>query len=157
VPQGGEPGPAEAELAAEVAVRLKRLEEHHHSASLRRVTAEIRGIWDLANVYVAAEAPWALRKSDPERAAVVTRTSVDLVRVCAAVAWPIVPVLSGRVLEGLGLEGRPELAPPTADHSVRAVADPGILFAKLDDAWVDAQIERFSGSIVADVGIGKAV
>ena len=64
----------------------------------RRAAAETRALWVLANGYFQEQAPWTTFKSDPERAAVATRTALNLLTICAVVSWSIIPTLTSRVL-----------------------------------------------------------
>jgi len=102
VPADGFPGVPEHALASEVDRRLGALRGWHEKLEFRRAAAETRALWVLANGYIQEQAPWTAIKSDPARAAVTTRTALNLLSVCAAVAWSIVPTLAGRVLSALG-------------------------------------------------------
>jgi len=85
-------------------------------------------VWELvgeANRYVDAQAPWALRKSDPGRMRTVLWTLAETIRHVAVLTLPFLPDSSGRLLDqlavpaaerrfaALGPEGRP-LVPGTA-------------------------------------------
>jgi methionyl-tRNA synthetase len=50
------------------------------------------------NAYVDAAAPWALRKTDPERMAAVLGTLVVAVRQLAQAVAPVVPASADRLL-----------------------------------------------------------
>jgi methionyl-tRNA synthetase len=102
VPADGFPGAPEHALASEVDRRLDALRQWHEKLEFRRAAAETRALWVLANAYVQEQAPWTSIKSDPARAAVTTRTALNLLSVCAGVAWSIVPTLAGRVLSAFG-------------------------------------------------------
>jgi methionyl-tRNA synthetase len=52
----------------------------------------------LANGYLQEQAPWTTIKSNPARAAVTTRTGLNLLHICATVSWSIIPTLASRVL-----------------------------------------------------------
>ena len=64
------------------------------------VLADLAG--HLANAYMQEAAPWTTLKTDRARAALATRTTLNLVRLGATVAWSIVPDLAARVLNILG-------------------------------------------------------
>ncbi len=77
------------------------------------------------NQYVDAQAPWALKKTDPQRMLVVLATLVASIRVLAITIQPIVPVGAAAILDQLGI------AP--GDRS----------FAALDDVtWSTRLVER---------------
>jgi len=102
VPEGGEPLEPEISLATELDRRIASLRTHHEAREFRRAAAETRGIWSVANAYLQHAAPWTIIKTDSVRAAVVTRTGLNLVRLSAVVAWSIIPALSETVLDAFG-------------------------------------------------------
>jgi methionyl-tRNA synthetase len=102
VPDGGEPGATEQVIAEEAAGRVARLRAHHEAREFRRAASETRALWSRANAYIQEAAPWTTLKTDRARAALATRTTLNLVRLGATVAWSIVPDLAARVLNILG-------------------------------------------------------
>ena len=154
VPEVSTPTEAEHALLERLDGLLGALRASHDEAALRRAADVVRTIWDVANAYVAEQAPWSLVKTDPERAATVVASAVGLVRLAAVASHVFVPGLSTRVLALLGEEGDPSW-PVTAADGLRLVEGlrvtrPSPLVAKLDDAWVEQQVARFSG---ADAGV----
>jgi methionyl-tRNA synthetase len=102
IPEGGEPSAPEISLGAELDRRIASLRAHHEACEFRRAAAETRGIWSAANAYLQHAAPWTTLKSDSARAAIATRTGLNLVRLSAVLAWSIVPALSETVLHAFG-------------------------------------------------------
>ncbi|HEY4892824.1 MAG TPA: class I tRNA ligase family protein, partial [Reyranella sp.] len=102
VPEARTAGAAEDELAIELGTRLRRLREHHEALALRKAAEEVRSIWRLANAYLADAAPWTVIKDDPERAAAIVKTGINLVRVAALAGWPFIPSAAANVLQSLG-------------------------------------------------------
>ncbi len=70
---------------------------HRAIAAIWRVVAE-------ANRYFAAQEPWALKKTDPERMATVLYTTAEVLRVAAVAAQPFIPDGAGRLLDLLAVE-----------------------------------------------------
>jgi len=63
-------------------------------------------IWKVvgdANRYFAAQAPWALRKTDPERMGTVLYVSIEVLRQVAVLVQPVMPDAAGRLLDLLGV------------------------------------------------------
>lgn len=148
VPVGGAPAEAEAALAEALRVEIERLAEHHAAREIRKAADRVRAIWDIANAYVAQQAPWTLIKTDPERAAVVTRHAIGLVRICSLIAHPFIPSSSRTVLDAVG--GGDEIWPTDVADILDgsgglAVARIDPPYRKLDDAWVAEQTTRFAG------------
>ena len=102
IPAGGVPGEAERRLADELEQRVAALRRHHDALEFRAAATATRAIWDVGNAYLQHTAPWTAIKTDRSRAAVVTRTGLNLVGICAVLAWSIVPHLSERVLRAFG-------------------------------------------------------
>lgn len=67
------------------------------------------------NQYVDAQAPWTLRKTDPERMKVVLTTLFMAVRDLAIAIQPVVPASAGKLLDQLGV--------PTEERSYAALDD----------------------------------
>jgi methionyl-tRNA synthetase len=98
IPAGGEPGELESALALELQQRIVALRRHHEALEFRKAAAETRGVWALANAYLQQAAPWNSVRSDRPRAAVITRTGLNLVWLSAVLAWSVIPTLSETVL-----------------------------------------------------------
>ena len=151
IPSGGEWGEAEEELAAELSERLAALTTHMDQLEMRKSTQELRAIWASGNKYFDRTEPWAVFKRDPDAAAITLRTAINLIRVCAIVAWPILPDTSEKVFSALSLDeqervwpssnGRGELTRLEAGRSFQAPGE--VLFRKVSDDEVMAWRERF--------------
>ena len=102
IPVDGEPGASERALAHEVDRRIAVLRGWHENLQFRRAAAETRALWVLANGYIQEQAPWTTIKIDPTRAAVTTRTALNLLTLGAVVGWSIIPSLANRVLSAFG-------------------------------------------------------
>jgi methionyl-tRNA synthetase len=149
VPTGGGYGPAEAGVIAEIERRLRAYEDQMQAIELRKAAHELRAIWVVGNEYLQAAAPWAAIRSDPERAAAITRFAFNLIRLYAILSRPFLPDTSDAMLRALGLadarwpdDAASALAALPAGHPFEV---PGLLFAKLDDARRDALEARFAG------------
>ena len=69
------------------------------------VEAWLRGVF-ACNAYIDVQAPWALRKTDPERMHAVLRTLIRAIRILAITILPVVPDSAGKVLDQLGAAER---------------------------------------------------
>ena len=66
----------------------------------------LEAIWTVvraANVYVDRQAPWALRKTDPQRMATVLYVLAETIRHLAMYTQPFMPDSSGRILDQLAV------------------------------------------------------
>ena len=69
----------------------------------------VRGVV-ACNQYIDAAAPWALRKTDPDRMHAVLRTLIRAIRMLAITILPVVPEAAGRMLDQIGV------TPDARDH-----------------------------------------
>jgi methionyl-tRNA synthetase len=155
VPAGGVPGAAEAAVADRLSTHLDALRAHHASLRFRKAANEVRAIWDLANAYATASAPWSRLRDDPVGAEVALRTALHLLEVSARAAWAIIPFAASRVLQALGaadaaLPSWPEPAGTGPVPDGQAVSCPDILFRKIDAVEVACLRQRFSGGAGQD-------
>jgi methionyl-tRNA synthetase len=76
-----------------------------------------------ANRYVDAQAPWALRRTDPDRMATVLYVLAEVIRRLALVTQAFMPDASGKILDQLGV---PDEARSLASfEEVAAALQPG--------------------------------
>jgi methionyl-tRNA synthetase len=148
VPDGGAPGAAEAELHSQCTDLVATITDDFEAIRLRRAAAGIRALWALGNAYLTREAPWSAIGTDRDRAACVTRTALNLLRICAAVAAPIIPGTAASVLAALGeppATAWPQgeaLALDALPHG-QAVTCPAPLFPRLTAEWVETLTTRY--------------
>lgn len=150
VPEGGEDGPLEIKLAADVAEKLAELTAMLDAAEMRKACQAVRQLWVLGNQYLTEAAPWTAVKTDRDRAAVAVRTGLNLVALFAKVSEPFIPFAAEAIAGGVG-ETTPG-AWPTAETALkllppgRLVKAPEVLFRKIEDAQVVEWAERFGGA-----------
>jgi len=66
----------------------------------------LEAIWNVvadANRYFAAQEPWALKSSDPERMGSVLYVTAEVVRQIAILTQPFMPGSSAKLLDSLGV------------------------------------------------------
>jgi methionyl-tRNA synthetase len=150
-PGVGEPGEREVALAAEIDQRVALLRAHHEALEFRQAAADTRAVWARANGYLQETAPWSAISSDPARAAVTTRTAINLLHLSAVLAWSIVPALAERVLSALGDKAPIPPWPRRPGHDIlrreggQAVDPIAPLVTKLTDADTARLVQRFGG------------
>ena len=151
VPAGGEAGELERKLDADVAAKLAELTDHLEAREFRKSTTALRQLWVLGNQYLTEAAPWTAIKTDPERAAVVVRTGLNLVALFAKVSEPFIPFASEKIALAVGeaFPGRWPAAEGAAALDIlpagRKVAAPEVLFKKVENEQVAEWLERFGG------------
>ena len=147
VPEAGQPGSAETQLAADADVILVTCAEQFEQLRLRKACAALRALWSLGDRYVTSQAPWATIKTDPSRAACVTRTAINLLRLIAVASAPVLPHTADLLSRCTGTGG-PCAWPSSAGAILNAgggqrVTVPDVLFPRLPPERVRAMETRF--------------
>jgi methionyl-tRNA synthetase len=151
VPSGGEPGPLEEALFADISARVAEVTEQFEAIEMRKSAQALRALWAAGNEYLQAAAPWTAIKTDRDRAAVIVRTAINLVGLYARVSSPIIPFTAEVVASALG-ETWPVTWPSSNVRAEltripvgRAFTTPPVLFKKIEDADLAIWSERFGG------------
>lgn len=118
LPYGGREDPADSEFLATVATATrKELPAAFEGLALSQgIEAWLRAVF-ACNQYIDAQAPWALRKTDPERMTAVLATLYAAIRDLAVAIQPIIPASAGRLLDQMGI--------PAEERSFAALEDEG--------------------------------
>ena len=149
VPAGGDFGPQETALIAEMAARVRDYEAHMDAMEVRKAAAELRAIWVLGNEYLQSAAPWSVVKTDPARAQAMIRLGLNLIRLYAVLSRPFIPDAAQAMMTAMGCEdwSWPEdlgaaLSVLPAGHGF---AVPENLFRKITDEERAEWQTRFAG------------
>jgi len=152
VPAGGEAGPLEEKLYADVSARLADIATQLEAIEIRKSAQALRALWVVGNEYLTEAAPWTALKTDRDRAAVIVRHGLNLVALFARTAGPFLPFTAEKIAATVG-----ETLPspwPSEDAKAelnrleagRPVSAPEVLFKKVEDTDVAAWTERFGGA-----------
>lgn len=132
LPAPGARNAEDAELLQAADALVGRLRELLDQQVFHEALEEVWKVVRAANAYIDRQAPWALRKTDPERMKAVLRVLADVLRTLATVLQPFMPGSMGRLLEQLGVaEDRRNfaaLATPVADGT--ALPAPAAVFPR---------------------------
>jgi len=152
VPAGGDPGPLELKLYADVEAKLAEYAELMEAMEMRKAAQALRQLWVLGNQYLTEAAPWTAIKTDPVRAAVAVRTGLNLVALFANVSAPFIPFACETVARAVG-EAFPGDWPKGQGAQLLSALEPGreisvpdVLFRKIEDAQVAEWTARFGGA-----------
>jgi len=151
VPEGGTPGDKEQQLEASCQGLMDTLCKCLHHLEFRKAAEALCAMWTVGNQYIDEQAPWALFKENPEQAAMVIRTCINLIRVYALAATPFIPFTAEKIFDALHLSEseRSSALAEAVDFSVlqphRVFEAPPPLFQKLDDEQVSELRARFGG------------
>ena len=118
LPTGGREEAADAELLARVAEATRdELPRHFEALELSQgIEAWLRAVF-ACNQYIDAQAPWTLRKTDPDRMRAVLATLYAAIRDLAVAIAPVIPAASAKLLDQMGI--------PAGERDYAALADAG--------------------------------
>lgn len=149
VPEGGNYGPEEEALIADLTTRIRAYEGFMSNMEVRKSANELRAIWVLGNEYLQAAAPWSTFKTDPEKAAMQVRLGLNLIRLYAVLSAPFIPFASDAMLQGMQTDNRdwPDDVPAALEALApgHAFTTPDVLFAKITDEQREEWQDRFKG------------
>ena len=101
IPEPGEFTPEdEALLDAARGLRERASAEIADQAILKYIQVVIGMIWE-ANKYIDTMAPWALKKTDPDRMATVLYVILEVLRYSAILYQPVIPASAQNILDQL--------------------------------------------------------
>lgn len=153
LPEGGEAGPHEQALAAQLQERIATYNRYMEEMQIRKAMQELRAIWVMGNEYLTEVAPWTVFKTDPEAAAVSLRYAINLIRVFAILSAPVIPDACRKLADALNLEltGKDWIENPLAEELTVLKAGhqfdvPDVLFSKILDEDVEAWEAKFGGT-----------
>ena len=148
IPKGGIPGEAEQHLEHQCQESMDTISNCLYNLEFRKATNTLCALWTIGNQYVDEQAPWKLFKEDPEQAAIIIRTSINLIRIYAIACNPFIPSTANTIFDALGLSESERTCSfaSAVDFSVlqsdRSFNVPPPLFQKLSDE----QIAEFKSS-----------
>ncbi|WP_066548325.1 MULTISPECIES: methionine--tRNA ligase [unclassified Sphingomonas] len=110
LPDAGRGDPADSALLTQVNDAIADFAVQFADLALSQaIEAWMRAVF-ACNQYIDAQAPWALRKTDPERMHAVLGTLVRAIRQLAIAILPVIPGSAGRLLDQLGAAARDHAA-----------------------------------------------
>jgi len=101
IPAGGAFGPQETALIADLGARIRTYETLMAEMEVRKVAAELRGIWVVGNEYLQSAAPWSVVKTDPDQAQAMIRLALNLIRIYAILSAPFIPDAAASMMTAL--------------------------------------------------------
>jgi len=101
VPEPGEEHADDRELNNAAEALLGQVRDHMDKQALHKALEAIFDVVGLANRYVDAQAPWALRKTDPPRMAAVLYHLAETIRRLALLTQAFMPAASEKILDQL--------------------------------------------------------
>ena len=131
------PGKGEARELLQAGIELLGVPGPEGTAEAITVLSQALEAWMkgvfACNAYIDAQAPWALRKTDPERMHAVLAALVGAIRRLAIAAMPVIPNAAAAILDQLGAQARDHAAIDTAwDPTAIHITPPAPVFPRLE-------------------------
>ena len=144
VPAAGELADTDTRALEEMRGAARRvgslIEEFHFRDALK----EAMEIARVGNRYLQESEPWKLAKTDMDRVATILNTAVQLCGALAVACEPFMPFMSEKLAKQLNMPVLrwDMLFEPVIVLAGTQIGEPQLLFEKIEDAAVDAQIEK---------------
>ena len=144
VPARGELQEIDEEVFRQVAEFPNRVGDLIENYRFRDALAEVMNLARLGNKYLADTQPWHLIKTDAARTGTVLHVALQVAAALVPLLTPFLPESAAKLATMLGLApgdwasaARAEQLP--AGHQLQ---EPALLFAKIDDAVVNSQVQK---------------
>lgn len=144
VPALGELEPIDHEALEVIRETPEKIGKSIEAFRFREALTEAMNLARLGNKYLADTEPWKLIKTDPERVKTIINISLQITANLAIVFEPFLPFTSEKLFRFLNIgplqwssAGSSEIL--TEGHTINK---PEILFAKIEDAKVEEQLEK---------------
>ncbi len=151
IPEGGTPGEREQQLHITCEKLVDTLCELIEKMEFRKATETLHSLWSVGNQYIDERAPWSLMKGNPEEAALVIRTCINLVRLYAIASAPFIPFTSQKLFDSLHLSEADRMTKLSDSVKLDTLGAghpfevPPPLFRKLEDKEIEELRVRFGG------------
>ncbi|EKD28443.1 MAG: hypothetical protein ACD_79C00297G0002 [uncultured bacterium] len=154
IPNGKNLSQGMFDVLNDVKKRKEGLEKLFDEYQVKKACYEIMDIARLGNKYFDEMQPWKKIKEDREECGNVLFTIFSLIEQMAVCAWPVIPETSDAIFNQLGIEkkisdlGWNSASEIKSDGSHK-LNEPQILFRKLEDDEIQAEIEKLEKSLAA--------
>ncbi|MCQ2142828.1 MAG: methionine--tRNA ligase [Bacteroidales bacterium] len=145
VPACGELEPIDRETLEALPAIKEAIEKNIESYKFREALKEAMNLARIGNKYISDTEPWKVAKTDLARTATILNISLQICASLAIAFEPFTPFAAERLRRMIGspldwnLLGRADILPVGA-----ALKEAELLFTKVEDAEIDAQIERLA-------------
>ncbi|MDI9606024.1 MAG: methionine--tRNA ligase [Bacteroidota bacterium] len=144
VPPRGTLTATDEDILNQLAVIRETVEENLEGYRFREALKEAMNLARLGNKYLAEEEPWKVIKTDPERVKTIMNIALQITANLTIILEPFLPFSMDKLRGWLGMEkgrwqdaGNRELL--SAGDRVK---NPELLFEKIEDAAIEAQINK---------------
>lgn len=147
VPQHGELTAADKDCIAAMQNAKKSISESIENYRFREALSELMNLARVGNKYLADTEPWKLIKTDEERVKTILYISIEISAYLAALMEPFMPFTAAKLCKMLNLD-LPKYSQLSGQliHAGHQLAEVGLLFDKIEDDAINAQVEKLATS-----------
>ncbi len=151
VPQAGELTDADKDVLASFASSKDSVEQNIQAYKFREALKDAINLARIGNKYLADEEPWKVVKTDPERVKTVMWVSLQLTANLAGLLEPFLPVSTAKICNFLNINTVTwDLVGTCFLETGHIIGQAELLFRKIEDAEIDAQVAKLQASKVAN-------
>ncbi len=146
VPANLKPEAIDAEVMGQIPAIKAAIEDNIEHYRFREALKEAMNLARLGNKYISDTEPWKVAKTDMDRTASILYNSIQICANIAIACEPFLPFSMERLANMLNMESRQWEAVGSAEilkpgHQLGAAE---LLFAKIEDAQIDAQLQKLA-------------
>ncbi len=152
VPSCGDLTETDQQVLADLATYPAKISKLVYAYKLRDAQTEVMNVARLGNKYLAEMEPWKLVKTDPKRVETIMHIALQITAQMSQLLEAFLPKSAAKIRQFLNIElknwdeiGKTELLP--IGHQINA---PEILFQKIEDSLVEAEVEILNQSKLAN-------
>ena len=158
VPAAGELTDYDKETIAELSGIKSSLESNIENYRFREALKDAMSFARIGNKYLADTEPWKVVKSDPERVKTILNIALQITANITIAIEPFMPFSAAKILTMLGVEkydwdSMGSLSLIADGHTI---GDPTLLFEKIEDDIIDAQLKKLDDIAKANAAAAAA-
>lgn len=159
VPQLGELNDYDKQVLATLAEMPAKIGDSIANYRFREALALMMDVARLGNKYLAETEPWKVIKTDRERTATILNIGLQIAANLSILAEPFLPFTAEKIRQILNVEAFAWSEAGRADLLVegQTVTNIGLLFEKVEDATVAAQVQKLEDAKMQNLLAGKEV
>lgn len=148
VPELGDLTESDREILQEIERFPAKIEKLIYAYKLRDAQTEVMNLARLGNKYLAENEPWKLVKTDPKRVETIMHIALQITANLALMLEPFLPSTASKLRKflNINLTSWEETGKAAILKAGHLVSTPEILFPKIEDSLVEAEIEFLKAS-----------
>jgi methionyl-tRNA synthetase len=148
VPKRGELTTEDKELLAKIGETKSKVEDLMYRYKIREAQNEVMNLARAGNKYLADNEPWKLVKTDPVRVETIMNLALEITANISVLLAPFLPKSANKIASFLNIDNSQWANVGTEDFMKTGgtINKPEILFQKIDDAFVEAELAKLQAS-----------